>query len=73
VKRYDDPALPLTRKISLIEPAEHCDRLRWGAARASTHAVISPGCGEEARSHHPQPLRFDLDPAQSITNGKRNL
>jgi hypothetical protein len=28
VKRYDDPALPLARKISLIEPTQHCERLR---------------------------------------------
>jgi hypothetical protein len=41
VKRYHAPALPLARKISLIEPAEHCDRLR-GVPRASTHALISP-------------------------------
>ena len=28
MKRYDDPALPLARKISLIEPRQHYDRLR---------------------------------------------
>ena len=50
VKRYDVPALPLARKFSLIEPRQHCDRLRTihttGGAGASTPHIS--GCGEEA-------------------------
>jgi len=79
VQRYDDPALPLACKISLIEPAQHCDRLR-GEPRASTHAMISPdAAGRPARIIR---SRFDLDPcrpapatgaggvAQSITKAR---